>query len=303
MVECYGSTKSVKKVWRSPRIHVKLFVFTVLATLAAGCAPTQQYAQFARAGTVYSAALDRLLVVATNTAVDATSERLLQDDKLINQTLASYKKLSIIDEERLTIISGLRSHARLLTKYFHFLSELATADAPERAQQAIGGVVNSLNALGTQLRGSTLVQNKAAFTAVTKVVVGFAIRGLLSDEINKRKDTIQIELKTQEELLKALAGAIQHDLRIINQAREQRLVIDPLTAVAPISKPDEWLANRRVVLTSQTKVSELESASEAAGKLREAFEDLIAGKLGLTRINNILTDLESILAVVEAIKP
>jgi hypothetical protein len=102
-------------------------------------------------------------------------------------------------------------------------------------------------------------------------------------------------------MLKALSEAIQHDLTITNQAREQRLVIDPLIATTPIAKPDEWISNRRMVLTSQTTIAELGRASQAAGELRNVFEDMVAGKLDLPRVNALLIDLESVLSVAEAI--
>lgn len=239
--------------------------------------------------------------VAGNMGIDATSERLLQDDALRNQDLRSYQKLSSIDKERLEIISRLRTHAQLLERYFSLLNELATSDAPERAQQAVGGVVDGLNSLGKQLRGSELVPNKDAFTAVTKLAIQFKMRSVLKDELDKHKDTIQVELKTQQELLKVLAKTIQHDLTIINEVREQRLVINPLIATEPISRPDEWVAHRRVILTSEMKMADLSTASDAARKLREAFEDLISGKLDLERVNILLSDLESILVVAEAI--
>jgi hypothetical protein len=286
--------------WAFP-LKVELAMFVLLVQFATGCTSTQEYARFAQAGTTYSAAVDRLLVAAAQTGLDATSERLLQDDRLSNQDLKSYRKLSGVDEERLVIIGRLRAHARLLSQYFQSLSELATSDAPQRAQQAVEGITNGLNKLGNALRGSDLVSNKDAFAAVTKFAIGFAIRASLKDEFNKRKETIQVELKTQEEMLKALSEAIQHDLTITNQAREQRLVIDPLIATTPIAKPDEWISNRRMVLTSQTTIAELGRASQAAGELRNVFEDMVAGKLDLPRVNALLIDLESVLSVAEAI--
>lgn len=282
-------------------IHRTVITLAALIIFASGCASTKQYALYAQAGTTYVAAVDRLLITAGNVGIDATSERLLQDDMLKNQDLDSYQKLSTVDVERLAIIGRLRTHARLLARYFGILNELATSDTPERAREAVGGIVNRLNTLGNGLRGRELVPNKEAFTAVTKVTVGFIIRGLLRDELNKRKDMIQIELKTQEELLKALTDAIQHDLTIINQTREQRLVIAPLVATTPVVKPDDWVTHRRMVITSQARVAELATAGGAAGELREAFEDLVKGELDLEGVNTLLTDLESLLAVAEAI--
>jgi hypothetical protein len=109
-------------------LRIAVVVLAILIAFAAGCASTKQYTRFAQAGTIYTGAVDKLLLVVGNTGVDATSWRLLQDDAIKNQDLESYEKLSSIDKERLVIISSLRTHARLLERYFSLLNELATSD-------------------------------------------------------------------------------------------------------------------------------------------------------------------------------
>jgi hypothetical protein len=241
------------------------------------------------------------LITAGNTKIDATSESLLQDDALSNQTVASYEKLSSVDRERLVIIRRLHTRAQLLARYFGLFNELATSDAPQHAQQEVGAVVTSLNTIGQKLRGSDLVANPDVFNTVTQVAVGLKIRGLARKELTERKETIQVELTTQEVLLKALSGSSEKDLKIATQSMEQRLVIQPLIAVAPIAKPDQWVADRRKVLTAQETVAELDTASAAAKRLRGAFEDLVQDKLNLQQLNTLLADLESLLTIAEAI--
>lgn len=281
--------------------QLAVILLTFFSACMAGCASTTQYAQFAQAGSLYATAVDQLLITAGNTKIDATSESLLQDDALSNQTVDSYEKLSSVDRERLAIIRRLRTHAQLLARYFGLFNELATSDAPQRAQQEVGAVVTSLNTIGQKLRGSDLVANPDVFKAVTQVAVGLKIRGIARKELTERKETIQVELTTQEVLLKALSGSIEKDLKIATQSMEQRLVIQPLIAVAPIAKPDQWVADRRKVLTAQETVAELDTASDAAQRLREAFEDLVQDKLNLQQLNTILADLESLLTIAEAI--
>jgi hypothetical protein len=285
---------------RCPTLKLELGVVILLVQLTLGCTSTQEYARFAQAGTTYSAAVDRLLVTAAQTGIDANSERLLQDDGLSNQNIPNYEKLTNVDEERLRIVGRLRTHARLLSQYFQSLNELATSDTPQRAQLSVERIAEGLNKIGTELRGSPLVADSNAFGAVTKLAVGFAIRAALKEEFNKRNETIQRELKTQEELLNILSSGIQRDLETIRATTEQRLVIDPLIAVTPIAKPDEWISNRRRILFSSQTVAELGTASQAARELRVVFEDMVGGKLDLARVNTLLIDLNSILSVAEA---
>lgn len=273
----------------------------IIAAFLGGCASTAQYASFAKAGTVYASAVDQLLVVAGNTKVDATSESLLQDDALSNQSLESYRKLSGVDRERLAIIRRLRTHARLLARYFGLLNDLAASDTPERAQEGVGALAASIDALGKELRSGGLTANPDVFAAAGKLVVGLKIRRIAREELATRQETIRVELSTQEILLKELAGSIQKDLKLATQSVEQRRVIEPLLALHPVEKPDQWVAIRRKVLTAQESVGELDTASEAAKKLREAFEDLVQDKLDLQRVNTLLVDLDSLLGIVELI--
>jgi hypothetical protein len=273
-----------------------------LLSLTAACDSQRRYAGLAHLGSLYADALDRLLVAASDISVDATSERLLQDRQLSLVDSASYRKLSDIDVERLKILNGLRGHAQLMGRYFAALNDLASSDAPRRAGAATDGTIDNLNALGQQLRGSNLIPAKSVFTSLTKIVVGGAIRGALRDELSRRGETIRIELKTQEELLRALAADVKHDLTITKAIREQRLVIDPLVSPNPIANPDAWIANRRAVLNLTSSADELATASTAVGKLREAFESLMSGRLDADRISGLEGDFQALLALAETVK-
>lgn len=271
----------------------------LLAT--AGCATTSEYARFAQAGSTYAAALDRLLVAAGTVGVDATSERLLQDDAIKNQDLASYQSLTAIDSERLATIDRLRTHARLLALYFGLLGDLAETKSPERIQAAITGVADSLNRLGTVLRQGPFVGHAVGAGDVARLVVSARVKAALKHELEQRKETIRLELSTQEVLLAKLSEAISHDLSIVRSAREQRLVITPLTEASPISRPDEWVANRRKILTSQSTLEELARGSDAGAELRRAFEELISGRASLARLDALLTSVDGLLAVAASI--
>ncbi len=277
-------------------------VVALLTMLVNGCAsPTEQYASFAQAGKVYTSALDRLLLVEGNIHIDVNSVRLLDDDEIVNQNRQAYEESTKRDKRHLEIIGNLRTHARLLARYFKSMNKLATSDEPERAQQAIAGTVDELNSIGRSLRGSELIPNQDVFQSLTHLAVSGAIHGLLRDELEKRKDTIRLELKTQEELLNALASNIRNDFQIIYQYLEEALVIGPLISTTPVEDPKEWIANRRMILTAGAQIEGLEDASKAASKLREAFEELVEGKLTPRHANALLKEQESFLALVEAI--
>jgi len=83
----------------------------------------------------------------------------------------------------------------------------------------------------------------------------------------------------------------------VRAAKEQRLVIHPLTDKAPISRPDTWATERRKLLLSQGTLDELARGSDAGAQLRKAFEDLIAGRASLARLDALLASVDGLLAV------
>jgi hypothetical protein len=285
------------------RLRRDVGTLLLVAWSASACRPTKEAANLAQAGATYAAAIDSLLLATTTIEIDTTSEKLLQDDGLSNQTLQQYQNLSNQDEALLEVIAKLRVHVRLLSQYFGLLLQLATSDAPDRIKTAIGddksGLIANLNKVGADLRSSSLA---AAAGPAAKLVVGGLIRGALAEELDARKETIQKELLLQEQLLGALADRITHDLEISKETREERLVIAPLTAEARIANPDAWIASRRSVLTMKLTIEQLGAASGAVQSLRQAFEDFVSGKLTLDRVDSLVTDFNALLSVAETLR-
>src|SRR5262245_55943259 len=280
---------------------ISKLVVVVLACGGGACATTQEYAAFAQAGSTYATAVDRLLVISRETTVDATSNRLLQDDALANLTPADYRALSDTDRMRLETIERLRLHAGLLGRYFRTLSRLTDSNASTETKVALKGTVEGLNTVGKELRSSSLLNAdaNAAIGAIGELVVSAKIRGDLREEFQSRQATLRQEMVLQEQLLKALSEAITHDLQITAQIREQQSVIAPLTDARPISNSDQWMLLRRTVLLGNPEIAELQNASRAAGEMRNAFEDLVAGHLSTARLTAVLGEFESILGVAE----
>jgi len=264
---------------------------------ATGCASTSEYAKFAQAGSAYASALDHVLIAAAQTSVDATSERLLQDDAVSNQDLKSYRSLSDVDEERLVTIGKLRAHTHLLAAYFRLLGDFANTDASARAEAAVGAVVDSLSSLGGQLRARRSALNQETLAGVTPLVVGAKVNAALKKELERRKETIRLELQTQEALLGELAAEIDHDVRVTRDAKEQRVVIAPLLEPKPIANASAWADNRRAILTSRSALDELANGKDAGTELRTTFEDLVSGKVTLGRIDALLASIDGLLSV------
>ncbi len=280
-------------------------VFVSVLNSACWLSP-KEAARFAKAGTTYTTAMDLLLVRSGDLSIDANSEFTLAQDSRGNVTTDQYVMLRNADRERLKVINRLRRHTKLLAKYFELLFELSTSKAPEETSSAINGLVGSINSVGTEIRGSGIFTDAArtAVSSVGQVIVTAQIRQAINRELNARKIVIRQELVTQEELLKILSADIEQNLNIANLTKERRLVIAPLTAVAPIRPEDinKWKENRREAVRAQATIDDLNTASDAVKKLREAYESLLSGNLDISRINDALSDFEIIISTAESIK-
>ncbi|WP_017318550.1 hypothetical protein [Mastigocladopsis repens] len=280
-------------------IHKTVAVFAVIAALTSGCRSSAEYKKLTQAGNEYADAVNKLLTSASDMRIEATSEMLLKDDRISNQSVDNYTTLSKQDEERLRIIDDIRNHNQLLQAYFSKMQELATSDAPDQARTEIDGIADNLNTIGNRLSGSDLITDKSLLQNATNLVINSRIRGALREELEKRHEVLLKELTIQEKVLHALSDSLREDVKSIKLARELRLVIRPLTQPEQIKDEDEWIQNRKNILLMDAKIEEIQKASTALQKFREIFQASVEGKLNIARLNNHLKDIDSFLALVE----
>lgn len=100
-------------------------------------------------------------------------------------------------------------------------------------------------------------------------------------------------------MLNYLSESLQHDVEMIQSAREQRLIIEPLTSSTKIQEQSQWIEDRRKILTMDRKVEELKNAGEALGEFKTAYQAAVSGELNVARLNHLLKDIDTFLALVE----
>ncbi len=274
-------------------------VVAVIAALTSGCRSSDEYRKLTEAGNKYAQAVNSLLITAADIHLESSSEQILKDDRLTNQTIQEYQKYSQLDEERLHIINDLRLHNQLLQAYFSKLEDLANSDAPHQSATEIEGIVSNLNSVGQKLHQSDLITHKGVFPRITRLVVDSQIRGALKQELEKRHQIILRELTLQQEMLNALGDSMQHEIELIKQAREERLVIRPLIQDELIQNEDGWIQTRKNILTMDRKVTELKNASQTLGEFKEVFQASVEGKISIQRLNTALKEIDSFIALVE----
>ncbi len=285
------------------KIFWKFVLFMGLTiVLATGCASRGEFSKFAQTGGAYATAVDQLLVAAGNARVDSTSWSLLADKADVDTSISldSYMKKKQRELEYLKQIGRLRKHAQLLGKYFGMLEALATSNAPQRTKTAIDGVMGRLR--GEDGLNLMLPQEADAFSSIGELVVNLRIRRALRDELTTRGNTICEELYIQEQKLKTLSGSLDRHLNRSKQIQDRILVYTPLTSPNNfLQKPEQWVSTRRKVVKMSMTVQELNKASQAATKLREAFEGLFSDEFVIGRLNALITDIEGILIIAETI--
>lgn len=278
----------------------KTFVLVaVVATLSTGCRYSKEYQQLTEAGTKYTTAVDELLIKAGQLQVESTSENILSDDRIINITPSKYQQLSEQDKEILEIIKEIRSHNRLLQKYFSKLDELARSDAPERTQQEIDGIANNLETIRSNLQTSRFFPDRGILQGIGHLAIHSKINGALREELKKRDRTILQELTIQEEMLKNVGEFMKHKVEVKRQAQERRYVIRPLVKKDAIANEEGWIEKRKEIFAIDTRVEQLENASSALETFKHVFQDSVEGKITSTRLKNALKDIDSFLALLQ----
>ncbi|GAA6623910.1 hypothetical protein [Scytonema sp. NUACC26] len=278
-----------------------VIVFTVVATLTTGCRSSEDYKKLTDAGTKYAEAVNELLTTAGDIRIDLTSEQILRDDRQSNQSLENYMQRSQSDLKRLQVIEDVRNHNILLRKYFSTLQELATSNAPNDAQLEIASIATNLNNIGQRLENSEVLssRNEGIARAATNAIISSKIKGALKEELEKRHKTILKELTIQQEMLNFLSESLQDDVEMMKSAREQRLIIEPLTSSTNIEAQNQWIEDRRKIITIDRKVAELKNAGEALGEFQKAYEAAVRGELNTARLNHLLRDIDTFLALIE----
>ncbi|MBE9213920.1 hypothetical protein IQ247_14805 [Plectonema cf. radiosum LEGE 06105] len=278
----------------------KTFILVaVVATLSTGCKYSKQYQKLSEAGDKYTIAVDELLNKASELQIDLSSEKLLLNDRISNQTLTDYEDSKKRDREMLVVIEDISEHNRLLTAYFSTLRELAHSDTPEITKEKIEDIATNLETIGIKLQKNSLFPGKSVLGNIGKLIVHSKINGVLREELEQRNPLILKELTIQQEMLKALGEIMNNNINELQNQREQLLVILPLTEKQPISHEllSQWTQTRKKMFLMNRQVRELNQASFALEGFKEIYQASVEGKVKSQSLNDALKDIDYFLAL------
>ena len=249
-----------------------------------GCVSATPYRELADAGATCSKAIVALTRAAEELAIDASSERLLQDDALANADLETLRRFDAEDAARVAVLDRLAGHARLTGRYFTLLGRLVDGAPGPATLAARAAAADALDEAGAALRGTAPAGEVRAARTAGAAALGFHGRALARREFETRAPVLERELATQGELVAALGAAMRHDAEIVAAARAQRLVVEPLLAEAPVADADRWIAERRARSARATAGAELAAAERAVKNLRAAVAAVAARQPALDRL-------------------
>jgi hypothetical protein len=278
----------------------------LLLSVSSACASVRaEHAQtVATAGMAWARAMDAVLVLAEETAVDADSARALSESEGLTrdarrQVLDRHEGIAalVADMERL------RRHGKLLGRYFEALHGLTETDADARARDAAVQAASAATDLGKELAGSTLLT--ASERELLGKSTGLAVRGVreaaLARELEARGAIIEKELELQEALLAALRRTIRVDSASLRQLAAERDVAGPFVN-GSIADPRGWISFRRSLVLPPATVEALADASDAASRVRTAWAALVSGRFDAAAWSAVLADADTLVALVRSVQ-
>ncbi len=274
--------------------------------LACGCASVRMEhgAAVGTAGAAWGRAMDSLLLLAEETSVDADSSRALSE----GQGLSREERRAVLEkhagvEDLISDLERLRRHARLLTRYFEGLRELADPAADRAASDAAAKAAESAGDLGRELSGSKLLS--ASERDLLSKTAGLLVRGVreraLDREVAARASAIDHELAVQKTLLDALRREIRADTVSLRELGRQRDVARPYLENR-VQDPAAWIAQRRLYTLPPAVGDILADASDTASRLRSAWAALAQGRLDGAAWSTLLADADALASWVRAVR-
>lgn len=284
-----------------------------LVLVLTGCATKvrlSQFEEFGAAGRAYTTAVDVLLDKAGETRVNTDSDKLL--DTKITLVAVSEDKFDERDDALLALLEEMRliqRHNGLLADYFSALEDLATSNAPEAFAAEARGTVTALDTLSGKLGQSSLLKNEDAAKDFAAKAGELIVRGIqvkhLEDELQSRKETIAEILVLHERLLGALQRQFEGDIKFTQRREYEKKVLIPYrdtNALKSDSDQQRWKKARLEYLRGPDVVKELADAAAAANALRAAWFKLLSHELTPVEVQEVIGNLDSILAGVGELK-
>jgi len=276
--------------------------FVLIVAVTTGCRSTSEYKKLADAGNEYTNAVDKLLVVATNSYIEISSSQILDlasnyggtDEVIRRGRSETFKEINDQSIERIKIYNAIREHNKLLGEYFQTLGKLADSKSSTTLQGKLITIVSNLTTAGKIISASLPIK-VPALERLTNSPVSSEFTGALRSELEQRKDVILREIIIQKEILEQMGKLMEIDARYISDQEKESLRTRLI--LLDMSSDDEralWIENRRSFLTTMdTTAKELREASKALSNFQAVFQSFIEGQSNLDQLKNASKGLKA----------
>ncbi len=290
---------------------LRMLAPALLLAALTGCATAKvpQFDAFASAGTAYTQAVGGLITEVGDSAINANSVKLIENQRLLSPDPLPIPSIRQQDQEMrdyLAQLDRLQAQTTLLGNYFQALADLATSSAPQSFATEVTNVANTLGGVTQEVRG-TAIAKQAQIANAAGSVGGLIVKGVqgreLQKELEARKDTISQVLQLQQAMLQTLGQQAQANAQFTNALDYDQKVIVPLTTgqVTPQTQ-QAWMAERLALLSQPVLVDQMNTAAKAALSLQQAWNKLLTNDLSLADIQAITSELAPVLASLDALK-
>jgi|GEM_PF-897006 len=272
-----------------------------------GCAgpSNEQIAQIAQSGEVFAAHVPRVYDVAFESAVDRDSSDLANQRKnakgrpaaVQNAVMAAYVGNTDALAQRLDQFNTMKSHARLLDKYFTKLNAVASGGGSAAAGEAATGAADQLEKLAPSIKDLS-IGGKAVSGFVGPLVslgVSTFTNSQLQAHLKASGPKVQEAIALQGAMF-ALLLDLERDRAKATADAKVKVAFDAFDQ--PL--PSTWSAERLKSLKPAPITNALSAARDAADQLQSNYEQLVTGGDGsIGRLQNALALVGAIVTVFE----
>ncbi|MFH0793241.1 MAG: hypothetical protein V2A74_04335 [bacterium] len=287
------------------RITLRCVSIALLLFLA-GCSTVrlEQFSQFAAAGQTYTAALPKLLDIALQSTIEASSTELIEIRGQISDPDERANILDASDKEirrRVQAFQVIKTQTNLLGAYFMGLAALAESDAGEGIAKSTLDAAEALDKIGkgaaTLKIGEAPV--KDVLGDIVPIVVAAFNRARLEEVLETTAESVGRSIDIHIALLEQLSVVIRGEQEVVLGTTKLKEVDRKYRDAGAL--PAKWKTRRAELLLKQARLGELEEALKAAQKLKLAFVDLVENENSSTSLTLLLQDMQRLTSLAELI--
>lgn len=282
----------------------RCFVLPLFLLAACSTARLDQFSQFAATGQTYTAALPKVLDLALESTIAASSSELVETRKMITDPNERSQNLSDSDQvilERAEAFRTIKAQTHLLGNYFTALAALAGSDAGDglaRSAQDAAAALSEVSESAANLKIGKAPVKDVLGAAVPVAVAGFR-RAKLEKVLQDTAGSVGRSIDVHVALLDRLGAVIRDEQAVVKGNKRLKDVGRTYRAAGDL--PKDWESRRAELLLEQARLGELEEALKAAQKLKLAFVDLVENRSSSASLPLLLQDIQTLITLAERI--